>query len=133
MQFKTQPTSPITKVEPESDIQSVKFNHRKLVVSIAKARLPSGQVTGLAVIFQNVRGFRYLDESDLARYWTSTDFSRGFHVLRVEAGGWVTEENNLQGYTAFNNEWLIVTGNGCLSVFTNDVPSYKDVVLEFDT
>lgn len=132
MPLKTKPFSSRTEVETTSDIQSMQFDGDGLVVSIAKTRLPSGKVAGLVVTFSGVRGFRFLDEANLTRYWTSSGFARGFHVLRVEEGGWATEEENLEGYSLSNAEWLVVTGNACLNVFTQDAPSYVEAELEFD-
>jgi len=132
MPVKTIPFSSRTEVETASDIHSVRFDGNGLVIAIAKTRLPSGKVAGLVVTFSGVRGFRFLDEADLARYWISSGFPHGFHVIRVEEGGWATEEENLKGYPQSNVEWLVVTGNGCLNVFTHNAPSCVEAELEVD-
>lgn len=64
---------------------------------------------GIEVRFSEATALRYLDEADLARYWTSADFPRGHHVLEVLEGGWSWEESELQGYPTQRREWLIAT------------------------
>lgn len=132
MPLKTIPFSSAEEVETSSDIQSVRFSGGELTVAIAKKLQPSGKVAGAIVRFPAVQGFRFLDESDLARYWKSGAFTRGFYVLCVEDGGWAAEENDLEGYSSRRKEWLIVTGNGCLSVFAQEQPLFADAELEFD-
>lgn len=132
MQLRTIPFSAAGDVDATSDIQSVEFKSGKLIVAIAKKLQPAGKVAGAVVKFPAVQGFRFLDEADLARYWTSGGFVRGYHVLRVEEGGWTAEENDLEGYSFQRSEWLVVTGNGCLSVFAQEPPFYEETELEFD-
>lgn len=132
MRLKTIPVFPAQEVEITSDIQSVQFKAGELAVVIAKTLLPSEKVAGVLVTFTGVQGFRFLDEADLSRYWSESGFIHGFHVLQVQEGGWATEENDLAGYSFNRREWLIVTGNGCLSVFAQGPPSYEETEIEFD-
>jgi hypothetical protein len=41
----------------------------------------------LALWFEWVRGFRYLDENDLAYYWNCGQFNDGFLVYEITEGG----------------------------------------------
>jgi len=84
------------------------------------------------VVFPDASAFRYLDEMDLARYWGSDGFVHGFHVLKVSAGGWSDEEDQLQGFTTSRREWLVVTGNGCVSVFAHAEPQVHAVTWQRD-
>ncbi|MDO9029914.1 MULTISPECIES: hypothetical protein [Hydrogenophaga] len=122
MPIKTAPSSPAQEVHWGSDIASVKFDGRCLVVLVAREPLEGHRFRGLQVTFESATGFRFLDELDLARYWSSAGFVRGHHVLSVTAGGWAAEETQVQGWERPHKEWLVVTGNGCLNVFANEAP-----------
>jgi hypothetical protein len=72
-------------------------------------------------------GFRLVDEMDLARYWLSRTFVGGSHVLEVKNGGWSTEEDVLQSFETERREWLVVSGNSCVSVFCSRKPELMDI------
>lgn len=108
-----------------SDIPKVVFDEGRLSVTIAQSLNEEGTVIGLEVEFSNATAFRYLDELDLARYWTSNDRPNGFHVLEVRAGGWADEESYFQGYDRHRREWLVISGNGCVSVFSAGEPEIR--------
>lgn len=110
-----------------SDIESLTFSDEGLRIRIAGTICPSKQVNGLEIHFSCAAGFRYLDELDLARYWSSAGFVPGAHVLEVTSDGWSDEENVLQGFIGKRKEWLIVTGNACVSVFSQSEPTSRFV------
>lgn len=127
MQPKTQAFGASSPVSPISDIKSIKWDGSQLAIRLAISR--SGElINGLDVDFQNIRSFRVLDESDLARYWSSTYFVRESHVLKVIAGGWRDGEAALQGFPLYVDECLVVTGNTCVSVFSISVPLIKNPI-----
>ena len=126
MPLETSPPSPSQEVHWGSDIASVRFDGRGLKVIVARVPLEEGQFQGLEVFFRSASGFRFLDELDLARYWISPGFLSGHHVLSVNTGGWGSEENELQGFESSRTEWLVVTGNGCLSVFAQEPPTIRE-------
>jgi hypothetical protein len=113
---------PANGVEPYSDIESCRYEDGALVVVLACSLDEHRNVKGISLKFSNVTGFRLLDELDLARYWLSNDFARGSYLLEVTGGGWATEETELQGCNSPRREWLAVTGNACLSVFSTADP-----------
>jgi hypothetical protein len=127
MQIQTTPFGESHDVHWGSDIESLNFSSEGLSIRIACAISPTKQVEGLEIHFSCATGFRYLDELDLARYWPSPSFSRGAHVLEVTSDGWSDEENSLQGFITKRKEWLIVTGNGCVSVFSTSEPTSRSV------
>jgi hypothetical protein len=132
MRLRTRPVSAAQEVHWGSDVSSLSFDARGLVVVVAREPLPTGQVKGLRISFPGASALRYLDESELTRYWTSEQFTHGHHVLEVERGGWLDEECQLEGYEFSRREWLIVTGNGCVSVFSSTEPQVDEVLLEPD-
>lgn len=111
-----------------SDIESVHFDADGLIVVIAREHVSDGGIQGLQVKFEKAAGFRYLDELEIARYWTSEGFISGHHVLEILEGGWSEEESAIQGYVTQRREWLVVTGNGCISIFSRFEPVIEPVV-----
>jgi hypothetical protein len=127
MRLTTVPFGKPSEVHSLSDVASLNFSAKGLVVRVVRALNAMGRADALDVTFRDASAVRYLDEVDLARYWTSEGFIRQFHVLEVTGGGWSEEENELQGYTQLRREWLVVTGNGCVSVFATDEPQIDSV------
>lgn len=130
MRLKTKPFSLPQEVHWGSDVASFSFNQDGLTVFVAREPIRDGRIKGLRVFFSDASALRYLDESELTRYWQSNDFLKGHHVLEVESGGWHSEECQLEGYEFLRREWLIVTGNGCISVFASSEPKIEEVLLE---
>jgi hypothetical protein len=113
-----------------SDIESLRYDGPILVIVVARDPLPEGKTRGLEITFGSATAIRLLDELQIARYWTSKEFPFGHHVVEVLEGGWSDEESQLQGYATARREWLVVTGNGCVSVFSASEPIVKEVVYE---
>ncbi|MDF3822612.1 hypothetical protein P3G55_22110 [Leptospira sp. 96542] len=123
MQLETQPFDASTTIDHGSDIAEVHFVGGHLEVVVASSSIGEGRFKGLRITFPKASGFRMLDEGDLARYWASPGFRPGHHVLSVVSGGWRAEESTLQGFARNEgDEWLIVTGNRCLSVVSSNAP-----------
>lgn len=127
MTIETQPFSPTNIVHDMSDVESLNYADGNLTVIVARSRDGKGLVRGLKVHFTRPTGFRLLDESDLTRYWVSDGFARGSYVLEVKKGGWSTEEDTLESFERVRREWLIVSGNACVSVFCSCAPDVTDV------
>ncbi|MCX2865486.1 hypothetical protein OOZ63_27050 [Paucibacter sp. PLA-PC-4] len=117
---------PALSVSNESDIASVRYDGSGLSVVVARTPLDGNRFLGLRITFQRVHGFRLLDESDLAAYWAAPGFVRGHHVLAVTSGGWSAEEDLRQGHKLRRCEWLVATGNGCLSLFASEDPKIEE-------
>lgn len=132
MRLETLPFGPPLDVHHSSDIESLTFSAKRLVVRVARELTSDGKVLGLELTFDDAFAFRYLDEADLARYWGSEGFVRGYPVLEVVRGGWSDEEAVLQGFEQRNREWLVVTGNGCVSVFATTDPTSVEVTWPFE-
>lgn len=125
MRLKALPYGKPAEVHWGSDVESLSFTSQGLTVRVAREVDRAGRVRGLDVIFPDASAFRYLDELDLARYWSSEGFVRGYPVLEVLEGGWCDEEATLQQYVNRRREWLIVTGGGCVSVLAPTNPAVK--------
>ena len=123
MPLKTLAYLPAHGVQPDSDLESLQYKDGILTIVLACSLDQHGNVHGISLTFQDVAGFRLLDEVDLARYWPSSGFVEGSHLLEVIDGGWSAEQNMVQGYESRRREWLAVTGNACVSVFCISEPA----------
>jgi hypothetical protein len=127
MPLESSPVGPQALVRHESDIAGVHFDGARLVVLVASESTGAGRFRGFRVTFSHPSGFRVLDESNLARYWASPGFVPGYHVLCISQGGWAEEESQLQGFEESNRrEWLIATGNRCVSVLSHAEPKIEE-------
>ena len=132
MAIETRPFASTHIVHFGSDVESLHYVDGNLTIVLACLRDEEGIVQGLKVNFSRPTGFRLLDELDLARYWISDGFSRGSHVLEVKSGGWSAEEDVLQSFETERREWLVVTGNACVSVFCSLEPEFADISWRYD-
>jgi len=119
---------PASGVQSNSDISSLALDtHGELVVTVA-CSMDGDIVRGLRIVFPPpVAGFRFLDRTDLYRYVHSEGFPFGTHLIEVTDGGWLSEESRLQGLELDGREWMVVTGNGCLSVFSSEEPQCSEI------
>lgn len=127
MAIETRPFGPTDAVHFGSDVESLNYCDGNLAVVLACSQDNQGIVRGLKVNFSRPTGFRVLDELDLARYWVSDGFTHGCHVLEVKNGGWSAEEDALQSFETARREWLIVSGNACVSVFCSHAPELMEI------
>jgi len=126
MAIKTIGFGPSLQVHWGSDIERLEWDSGVLSIVVAREIANNDEIHGFDIRFSGVSGLRFLDELDLARYWSSDGFVRGHHVLEVLDDGWASEEIALQGYEQARREWLVVTGNGCASVFAAAPPEIAE-------
>lgn len=120
--FKTKPYLPPSDITPNSDVESIAYDGATLVVTIACSSDDKRNIKGMKITFPLVWAFRVLDECDLARYWISDEDVGGSHLTEVIEGGWNSEEAELRGLEENRREWLVATGNLCVSVFCENEP-----------
>jgi len=76
------------------------------------------------LIFEDLRGFRALDEGDLLEFWDKYHSGNGW-LWEVQSGGWLDLERHRETFitTHFDvREFLVVTGDFCVSVFSRLTP-----------
>lgn len=104
------------------ELASLHFDQWILTASL-RTYNSSDEINGMvALVFTEVRGFRYLDEGDMLNYpWPENATKSYFH--KVAQGGWKEQEekygNTVMGVGA---EYLIATANECLCVLANQDP-----------
>lgn len=81
-----------------------------------------GSVAPTYVEFEEVAGFRVLDEGDLLEFW-STDVHKPGWLWRIVAGGWRELESTRSGFIRTDvREFLVLGINDCVSVFAGSEP-----------
>jgi len=133
MAIKTVGVGPNLQVHWGSDIERLDWCSGVLSIVVAREIANNNEIHGFEIRFSGVSGLRFLDELDLARYWSSDGLVRGHHVLEVLGDGWASEENSIQGWAQARREWLVVTGNGCASVFAATPPEITETSWRAET
>ena len=81
----------------------------------------------LVLRFESVRAFRVVDELDLLDYWQAGYPTSTSLVWQVESGGWLDHERTVHGrflgLADEAEEYLIVTGDACVSVISSEPPT----------
>ncbi|TQV88266.1 hypothetical protein [Aliikangiella coralliicola] len=79
----------------------------------------------ITIIFDDIVGFRVLDEGDLSFWWREYDLRKGW-FYSVESGGWSELESKRKDFISvdcgFYQEYLIVGLNECVSVISKSKP-----------
>jgi hypothetical protein len=82
------------------------------------------------VTFEEVCGFRALDEGDLTTWWSHIILKDGW-CFEVIQGGWLEQEAQrldfISGGATFYREFVIIGVDFCLSVISKDYPSVTKV------
>ena len=124
MQISADPTGAVFTTRKESDIVELSLGRSGLRVIVDTCRNEADDRVLVGYHFEAPRGFRYLDEGDLLRYWQSKAFANGHHLYKVSSGGWFDQERQLPGMVSTSDavgtyrEWFICTTNGCLNVLS---------------
>ena len=82
--------------------------------------------TDVKIKFENIFGYKSLDESDLFDWWNFITLKDGW-LFEVEAGGWKEFEATRSDFMSAAHEklkeFLIISNNMCLSVLCYEYPS----------
>ncbi len=119
----------------ESDIVNLNLTDDGLRVLVSTWSSSNSQI-GIEYHFNEYRGFRYLDESDLFAYWgESIKFMGNCHLYKIIKGGWISGEVKEKGILDLSltikdlMEYFIATSNGCLTVLACSKPTSRKVEL----
>lgn len=81
------------------------------------------------VTFENIIGFRVLDEGDLLEFWDN-DLRLNSWFWNIEKGGWTDLERSRNGFISGlhndSTEYLILGINDCISIIANDKPKVSE-------
>src|SRR5438270_714908 len=92
MSIRAKPIGNIYAVDVETDIAELSYRWELGLRVIVSSGTGKFTPIFLEIVFPDVRGFRFLDEGDLIRYWESNVFNERYHVYEIEDGGWLTGE-----------------------------------------
>ena len=112
----------------ESDIYKIECNNDSFVFTLDTVN-EAGERQDLVIEFEELNGFRYLDEGDLLYYWDNENF-RFYNLFKILEGGWLNGEVTEKGILTISKqldleEWLIVTTNGCVSALSHEPPKVR--------
>jgi hypothetical protein len=102
------------------------------VYVVAEAYRPgASRSSHIEVFFPRHRGFVFLDEGDMPSWLGAECFKTGHLLYNVLDGGWfdnVPPESGLLTIAgATSREWLVVTANECVSIFSDIEPLVRDI------
>lgn len=103
------------------EVIDIRYSVGQLAVTVADSETSTWVVT-----FEDVAGFRVLDEGDLLEFWPECSSPRGW-LFRILEGGWFDQESQRSGFLARDTkkvtEYLITGADDCVSVLSWSEPS----------
>lgn len=81
------------------------------------------------VVFEDLHGFRVLDERDLMEFWDRYNQPNGW-LWEVRSGGWLDLERQRPNFISQHfdlREYLITSGDFCVSVFSRQPPAVSEM------
>jgi hypothetical protein len=81
--------------------------------------------TGIAVTFEEIAGFRVLDEGDLLEFWPACNNKENW-IFQIRSGGWFEQEARRPGFIRGDaraiREFMITGSDDCVSVLAWEAP-----------
>lgn len=103
-----------------SDVISVSYEPDTLTIGLG---------SGQTVRFDDIIGFRVLDERDLLEFWPECSAQHG-GLFEISEGGWLEQESARRGFVSATvgpkmREFLVTGPNSCVNVFTYQGPQFS--------
>jgi hypothetical protein len=102
-----------------SEIACVSHTPDRLVVNLG---------VGPSLIFEDVIGFRLLDEGDLLEFWPECSAEHG-GLFKIVQGGWLSQESTRAGFRSADraglNEFFVTGPNACVNVLGFGEPQFE--------
>jgi hypothetical protein len=130
MKFEVKPHGKKYRFDQESNIIEVIYTRTGLRIIVIAATSMFTNIF-LDIHFNNISGFRLLDEGDLIAYWESEAFNSNDHIYEILAGGWSNGEPIPDGILSKREfigfrEWFIATTNECITVLSGEEPQVRE-------
>ena len=111
----------------QSCVCDVQWNAAGLSIYLEIYTHDSEECANYEVRFEHDRGFFVLDDADLPSWLRFPALASGHLLYEVAAGGWLRlqPDQSLAVASAQCREWLVATGNECVSVFSASMPSIR--------
>jgi hypothetical protein len=132
MQLAARPVGRLNTSRRASDVAELSLGITGLRVVVHVGSSDSDEQLNVEYLFDVPRGFRFLDEGDLLRYWAAGVFSVDHQLFEILSGGWMDQECKFPGMLSVTNavgsfrEWFICTSNGCINVLSVDEPLIRE-------
>lgn len=106
-------------------LRSLRFDGEELVVEVQGREFEFARIT-----FNDIVGFRVLDERDLIEFWNTYSKPNGW-LYEVHEGGWFELESNRLQFNCIDygprlREFFLVDDK-CISVLTMELPVIEDL------
>lgn len=115
----------------DSCVLEARFSVVGLYVIVEVYPKAATQSVHLEVFFPEHRGFVLLDESDMPSWLEAECFQTGHVIYRISHGGFFDSRDPgdcfLQIASAQCSEWIVVTANECVSVFSSSEPRVREL------
>ncbi len=109
-------------------VSAVRYDTDVLMVELKSP----GDGVAVSIGFNEVIGFRVLDEGDLLEFWPHCSAANGW-LFRIEQGGWFDQEMARPGFLHEKvpglREYFLVGQNDCISVLTGAVPRVETAAI----
>jgi hypothetical protein len=111
----------------QSCVYDVRWSAAGLFVFVETYPPDSTKCVNYEIYFGDDRGFFVLDDADLPSSLKFPRLASGHVLYEVSAGGWL-QSRPLQSLSVASTqcrEWLVATGNECVSVFAERAPTIR--------
>jgi hypothetical protein len=102
-----------------SEVAGISYEPDRLMVNLG---------VGPTLIFEDVLGFRLLDEGDLLEFWPGCSAEHG-GLFKVEEGGWLSQESTRQGFLSAKltglREFFVTGPNACINILGFSEPHFE--------
>lgn len=118
------PVSAGSVLDPRSEVVLVQSSFEGLTV-----RLRGAHERAFSVVFEDVWGYRVLDERDLGEYWPACSSPNGA-LFEVESGGWLSQEKSRPSFLSAAvipnlKEFFVAGIDECVSVLCTAEPAVR--------
>ena len=115
----------------DSCVLETRFSVVGVYVIVEAYRRGASQSVHVEVFFPQHRGLVLLDEGDMPSWLGAECFRTNHLVYGVINGGWFANLSSESGLLAIasatSREWLVVTANECVSVFSEVEPIVREL------
>jgi len=109
-----------------SCVVETKFSNLGLYITVEAFPAPKCSSTLIEIFFPHHRGFILVDEGDMPIWLAQECFRSKYFLYQVTSGGWFSNVVSGTGFLAIAadscKEWLVVTANECVTVFSAAEP-----------
>ncbi len=110
--------------QSKAALTAVRYDTRVLAVQLTSPG--DGVIASLE--FEDVVGFRLLDEGNLLEFWPNCSSAHGW-LFRIERGGWFDQELTRKGFLHDKStgicEYFVASQNDCINVLAGTPPRLK--------